>query len=464
MKKPLSKAIKTFYGIGDFGFSMMTSVELYLFVFFLTNVAKFSLPMVALIGTVTSVVDALLSPFYGAIISGTKPMKWGRNRSWMLIAPPIVVILYMFQYTKIGPNETIAAIIVCLGFILSHIAWNIPWVANVSLIPVLANNPEERAFLASRRATYTSLAGVVFSYTGPPLAVYLGKVTNNEILGYTLLAGIMAFLMMICYWFVFKITEGYEPTGQVQGPSKGSTVTIRAMINSLIQNPPLIVLLISDFLRYMVNFIMTAAAAYYFTYVAQNMALYPTYLLLGGIAQVIGAYIAGSLSKSLSTRNASIVGLFGLAVSLIICKFVGMNITMFFVFVLIARVFLGLLASVMVSLYSDVSIYAQWKTGEDASPFVMGLMNLSLKTAIISRGTIIPFVLATAGFVPGANPATATLALKNAVINVFVFIPGIFALASALVLAFGYKLTREKLIQLQNEINQRRAEAEGAKA
>lgn len=81
MKKPLSKAIKTFYGIGDFGFSMMTSVELYLFVFFLTNVAKFSLPMVALIGTVTSVVDALLSPFYGAIISGTKPMKWGRNRS-----------------------------------------------------------------------------------------------------------------------------------------------------------------------------------------------------------------------------------------------------------------------------------------------------------------------------------------------------------------------------------------------
>jgi GPH family glycoside/pentoside/hexuronide:cation symporter len=94
----------------------------------------------------------------------------------------------------------------------------------------------------------------------------------------------------------------------------------------------------------------------------------------------------------------------------------------------------------------------------------MGLMNLSLKTAVISRGTIIPFVLSTAGFVPGANPATATLALKNAVINVFVFIPGVFALASALVLAFGYKLTKEKLIQLQNEINRRRAEAEGAKA
>lgn len=92
MKKPLSKAIKTFYGLGDFGFSLMTQVELYFFVFFLTNVAKLSLPVVALIGSVTSIVDALLSPFYGAVISGTKAMRWGRNRSWMLIAPPLVIV------------------------------------------------------------------------------------------------------------------------------------------------------------------------------------------------------------------------------------------------------------------------------------------------------------------------------------------------------------------------------------
>lgn len=466
MKKPLSSAIKRFYGIGDFGFSLMTQVELTFFVFFLTDVAKFSLPMVALIGAVTSIADAVSSPFYGAIISGTKPLKWGRNRSWMLIAPPLVVILYIFQFTKIGP-ESLAAFIVCAGFILSHIAWNIPWVANVALIPVLANNPEERAYLSARRAFYTSLATMAFSYTGPPLANFLGKVTNNPVLGYSLLAGIMAFIMMICYWTVFKITEGYETTSTGANVAKGSAsaqgvASIKGMLNSLVQNPPLIVLLMSDFLRYMVNFVMSAAAAYYFTYVAQNPALLPTYLLLGGLAQVVGSYIAGTLSKTLSSRNASIFGLLGLAVSLIISKYVAMNIVMFFVIVLIGRIFLGLLAAVMVSLYSDVAIYAQWKTGEDTSSFVMGLMTLSLKTAVISRGTIIPFVLSAAGFVAGVDPATASMAIKNAVVNVFVFIPGLFALASALILAFGYKLTKEKLIELQNEINQRKAEAEGA--
>ena len=91
MKKPLSPALKTFYGFGDMGFSLMASVETFFFVYFLTNVAKFSLPMVAIIGTITSVADAALSPFYGGIIDGTKPMKWGRVRSWILICPPIVV-------------------------------------------------------------------------------------------------------------------------------------------------------------------------------------------------------------------------------------------------------------------------------------------------------------------------------------------------------------------------------------
>lgn len=460
MKKPLSKTIKTFYGVGDLGFSLMTSVELFCFVFFLTNVAKFSLPMVALIGSVTSIVDAILSPVYGGIISGTKPLKWGRNRSWMLVAPPLVVILFMFQFTKIGP-EPVAAAIVCAGFILSHIVWNIAWVGNVSLISVMANNPEERSLLASRRATWTSLAGVFFSYIGMPFALLLGKTTGNEVLGFTLLAGIMAFLMMLGYWTVFKITEGYEETGEevqrgLLNGKKSEKVPFRILIKSLFQNPPLMVLLVGDFFRYMTNFIMTAAAAYYFTYVAQDMSLFPIYLLVGAIAQVVGAYISGAMAKALSTRTAAIVSLFGLALSLIFCKFVAMNVTMFFVVVCFARAFLGILTSVMVGLYSDVVVYGEWKTGENANPFIMGLMNLSLKTAVVSRGTIIPIVLAAAGFVAGADPTTASLALKSAVINVFLFIPGIFALVAGLIMVFGYRLTREKVNTYQAEIDERK--------
>ena len=455
-KKPLSKTIKRFYGVGDFGFNLMALVEIYFFVFFLTDIAKLPLGLVAIIGTVTSVVDAVTSPFYGAIISGTKPMRWGRNRSWILLLPPLVVPTYMLMYTKIG-SDLVAAIIICAGFIVSHILWNIPWVANLSLIPVLATNPDEAALLSSRRATWTALGGIVFSFVGEPLARYFGEVTNNPILGYTLLAGATAIVMMLCYWFIFKITDGYEPTGAdaAVGPADEQRVSFKVMWQSIVQNPPLIILLISDFFRNMTMFVMTAAAAYYFTYVVQNMALFPTYLLAISIVQMIGSYISGNVAKKLSTRTATLISLFGLAVSLIICKFVAMNLALFFVFVLIATMFLGIVTSVMVGLYSDVSVYARWKTGEDASAFIMGLMTVALKLAIISRGTVIPFILDRVGFDPNIDPAAATLALKTGIVNAYLLVPGIFALISAIILVSGYKLTRERVIELQSEINQR---------
>ncbi|KPU42576.1 melibiose carrier protein [Oxobacter pfennigii] len=461
MKKPLSSALRNFYGIGDFGFSLMTSVELYLFVFFLTNVAKFSLPMVALIGAITSTGDAILSPFYGAIISGSKPMKWGRNRSWMLIGPPFVVVLYMFMYTKIGP-EPVAAAIVCAGFILSHIAWNIGWVANMALIPVLANNPEERGYLAARRTMYTALAGAVYSYIGSPLAKAIGAATGNEIFGYSALAGIMALVMMIGYWTVFKMTEGYEETGAeaaaATGANKGGGISFGMMFKNAAQNPPLLVLLLGDFFRYMSNFIMTAAAAYFFTYVLNNMALMSLYLLIGSLAGVVSSYIAGRLSKVIPTRTATIMGLLVAGCVLIVMKFLGSNVVTFFVLVVVYRLVIGIAGAYVVAMYSDVAVYGEWKTGKNASPFVMGLMNLSLKAAVISRGTVIPFVLASAGFVAGVDPSQATDALKGAVTTVFFLIPGCLVIVCGLIWLFGYKLTKEKLAEYQAEIDKRKAQ------
>lgn len=460
MKKPLSGAIRNLYGIGDFGFSLMTSVELYLFTFFLTNVAKFPLLLVGIIGTVTSLVDALLSPFYGAIISGTKPMKWGRNRSWMLIMPPIVILLYIFQYSKIG-NEAMAAVIIVLGFILSHIAWNLPWVANVSLIPTLANTGEERALLSGRRAMYTSLAAVAYGLISAPLLnIIKGMVGGSEIIPYAIFAGLMALLMCLGYWLIFKLTDGYEVVEPVNPDApKANRVSIGVMLKSAYQNPPLIVLLIGDFFRYMANFIMTAAAAYYFGYVHKNPGLMATYLVVGGLAQAVGAYLSPYFAKTLSNRNATIAGMFIGGIAMIIGRFVGFNLILFFIVACVFRAMQGLISGTAVALYSETSIYSEWKTGENAAPFVMGLMNLALKTSVMSRSIVIPAALAAAGFVATADPMTATIEVQTACMDVFLLYPGICIIAGATVLLLFYKLTKEKVISMQKEIDARKAAA-----
>lgn len=124
-----------------------------------------------------------------------------------------------------------------------------------------------------------------------------------------------------------------------------------------------------------------------------------------------------------------------------------------------ARSILGVLSASIVALYSDAAVYSEWKTGKSAASFVMGLMTISLKAAVISRGTVIPFVLATAGFVASADPATASIELQNGVVNVFVLIPGVLALVSALIIGLGYRLTRERLAELQADIDARKAAA-----
>ena len=92
--KPLSTALRFFYGVGDFGFNIMNSVENYYFVFFLTNCAMLDPVLAGLVSTIGSVIDAIVGWLWGAIINTIKPMKWGRYRSFLFIMPWFVPILF----------------------------------------------------------------------------------------------------------------------------------------------------------------------------------------------------------------------------------------------------------------------------------------------------------------------------------------------------------------------------------
>lgn len=118
-RKEISKSLKRFFGVGDFGFNLMTNIETYYFQFFLTDIAKYTIPVVTLIATLTSLVDAALSWVYGVLLNTMKPMKWGRYRSWLAVIPWLVPFLYAFQFIKL--NDGAAGIVVIIVLSLIHI-------------------------------------------------------------------------------------------------------------------------------------------------------------------------------------------------------------------------------------------------------------------------------------------------------------------------------------------------------
>lgn len=219
-KKGLTNALKYFFGVGDAGFVLMSNIETFYFMTFLTDIAGFAAGVAGVINSVFTIVDACLSWLYGGIINGTKAKKWGRYRSWLIMVPWMVPFLYAFMFIRVSENEWLSAIIIIAASIASHVAWNFSYVANATLISVVGKTPEDKATLASSRATWNNIGGLLFSYMGLPfatiLAGYVGE--KNKFAAAAFCLGI---LMVVTYFAHFKMTDGYEETETETQGGKG---------------------------------------------------------------------------------------------------------------------------------------------------------------------------------------------------------------------------------------------------
>lgn len=459
-KTGLSKSLKMFYGVGDFGFTLMSNIESYHFNFFLTNLAQFPLAMVTLITTIASTVDAVLSWMYGAILNSVKPMKWGRYRSWLVAIPWLVPFLYAFQFIKLG-DGWVSAIVIIIAAIASHVAWNFAYVANVSMISVAGKTPEERSQLSSTRAAWANLSKVVFSYVGPGLAAVMAGLIG-EVNQYGAAAFVLGCVMAVLYYAHFRMFDGYEEvqTGQeTAGKAEKKAAKDKTggmdLIRALLQNPPLIALLVADLAKFMFNFVLMGVATYYFTYVAGNEGMLAPYILVTNIFCVVGAYLSKALSNKFTTRTTTIGVMAIQAVLLIVSYVFYNNVTLVIVLMSVAMFGYGITYACTPALYGDTIVYSEWKTGKNAAGWISGLQNVPLKVSIMTRGIIINACLAMGGFSAAINASEASEGLKNAISIGFMVIPAIALIIAVLALIFGFRLTKDKVNQYAAEIASR---------
>ncbi len=459
-KTGLSKSLKMFYGVGDFGFTLMSNIESYHFNFFLTNLAQFPLAMVTLITTIASTVDAVLSWMYGAILNSVKPMKWGRYRSWLVAIPWLVPFLYAFQFIKLG-DGWVSAIVIIIAAIASHVAWNFAYVANVSMISVAGKTPEERSQLSSTRAAWANLSKVVFSYVGPGLAAVMAGLIG-EVNQYGAAAFVLGCVMAVLYYAHFRMFDGYEEVqtsqetaGKAEKKAAKDKTGGMDLIRALLQNPPLIALLVADLAKFMFNFVLMGVATYYFTYVAGNEGMLAPYILVTNIFCVVGAYLSKALSNKFTTRTTTIGVMAIQAVLLIVSYVFYNNVTLVIVLMSVAMFGYGITYACTPALYGDTIVYSEWKTGKNAAGWISGLQNVPLKVSIMTRGIIINACLAMGGFSAAINASEASEGLKNAISIGFMVIPAIALIIAVLALIFGFRLTKDKVNQYAAEIASR---------
>ena len=447
--KSLRKSIINLYGLPSFGFQLFVNMEVFFFAAFLTDYAKIPVALAGTVLMVTSIFDIIWVPTAGVILEKSS-MRWGRYRSWLLIGPPLAAAFFLLQFSKIG-NPAMNAILVTIGFIISHLIWNIFYAGHIAMNNSMTPVREDRISMASSRGMFNALGAIAFSLVGAKAINVLGN--GNQAMGCTLTVAISGILMILCYWALFALTKdyAYHPGANATTEEKNK-LSVVEMLKQILVNPPLIGLMLAELGRYLGRFIIFGLAFYYFKYVVDNLTVIAIFFTGLNVVCFFGAMATAPLAKKFGERNIYILSLSLFVVGLLIVWILPMNHISFMVVMFVAYLGYGMPDALGVAMYSATVDYGEWKTGKNARGFIMSLISFPIKTAVFVRSVVITSILVSAGYVADMVPTPELIAgIKNGI----ALVPALFIGVGLLIAVVMYRITPQKQKQMQAEIASR---------
>lgn len=449
--KKINKQIRNFWGISEVGFSFMSTVETTFFVIFLTDVAKLPLGLTAAITSIAGITDALTAMLAGVIIDKVN-FKNGKYRPWLIYCPPFIVALFVLMFTKIG-SDTTAALLCGAGYILSHAIWNICWTANRTMVGILSDDADERAFLSGRISAGSSAGKIIASYFVPVLNIFfLGIFSSSTgVIGYTLTALVASIGFTICYFIHYVITKGYDLQVEEGEKSNAKRVTFKDMAKGISTNPQLLFVLMYDFLKLIGYYTLMASVAYYAKVVLKDQGSISLILVVFNVGALIGSLYSKNVVAKIGSKYTNLVGILGFAACLIIIYMLPANVLIVTTLLGIGQIFFGIAYGNTTSLYSNCGTYSEYKTGKNTKAIIMSFSSLAIKISIAVRGAVIPAVLAAIAYNPDG---VITDTIQGGIKMLFLIVPIIFLVVSILPL-LAYKIKDSDVTMMEKELQER---------
>jgi glucuronide carrier protein len=362
MAERLNKSLLYSFGVGDLFFALLSNMEVFYFNAFLTDYAKFSLVIASIVVYVTGFGDILCALAAGVVLQRLSLKFKGGYRSWLLLCPPLVVPLFILQFSRIGGAYSAAGIII-FGFLVSHLLWNVGFAATGALVGSLTQRPDERTILSSSRAQGMTAAGLVFSFTGPPMIAFFGPRTS-DVIGYTITIAVFGILMILGYLYVYKITAVGDPSENivVDTENKENGKSLMEIVGLVFRNPPLLLLIVAETFRNTAIFFILAFAFYYFGYVLNSPTFLSVFIFATSLVSFFGAVAASWIGVKLGKRNTYWISLILSAVIFLSATLFEANTWSFTVIFCIASMLCWISGSMSTALFTDTVVYGEWKT------------------------------------------------------------------------------------------------------
>jgi len=458
---PLSFKEKVGYGLGDMASNFYLGFFGLFLLYYYTDVYGISPAAAATMLLVTKIVDAVSDPAMGLIADRTNT-RWGKYRPYLLwAAVPYAFLGYLLF---LGPDlsefgKLAFAYVSYTLVMLAFTAINVPYSA---LLAVISPVREERTKATQYRFIFASIGTLSVGALATPLVGWLGG--GDELLGFRLTIVLFAVLSVLFFWITFFSTrERIRP--------KVHKSSVRADISSLLKNVSWIVLVFAGILIVVGLVARFASIVFYLKYYSIHESVTASakvflwmdrtaFLTSAGlIGQLIGALVTPTLLRVFEKRHLMIGMNLLHALLLVVGFFASPEQYVLTVILHTLGIFtFGVVITLLFSMYTDCSEYGEWRTGKNTAGLTVSASMFSLKFGSAVGAAVPGFILAGFGFVANVvQTESAILGIRL----MFTILPAVFFLLGGLLMIF-YRVNRQTLNQMEEELHQRRSVSESS--
>lgn len=434
----------TGYALGDAASNFYFQFFGIFLIYYYTDIVGLPAAAVGTMMLLTRFFDAVTDPLMGALADRTRT-RWGRFRPWILwMAVPYAVfgILMFLCPDWSTKGKLIYAYITYSAMMLAYTAINVPYSA---LMGVMSDSSRERTRLSSFRFVAAFGAGMLVTRYALPLKELLGR--GNEQAGVLWTMTIFSILSVICFLITFLSTK--ERVVQAQE----SSGTLRGDLFLLLRCVPWMLLFLISLFNLTSFLARGGAQIYYFKYVVGNESAATWFMTSGMLAAMVGVALSPWITRWLGKRRAMIfLSAFGALLNGLFFILPTTNYVLLLVVNVLASLLTGPAGAIIWSMYADTADYIEWQNGRRITGLVYAGVLFAIKMGVAFGGALIGWILAAFSFQANTTPTAETIfGIKLA----FSVIPALFLFISVVLLVL-YRLTDEKIIEIESVLQQRR--------
>jgi glucuronide carrier protein len=433
------------YAAGEVANNLTFQMASVFLLIYYTDVAGISASTAGTLLLVARIWAGFTDLFAGRRVDATST-RWGQFRPYVLFGslPLLALLVGVFSIPGgLGDNATLVWAFGSYAlFSLAYSLVNIPY---GSLSAAMTQEPDERAKLSTARAVSASLTILLIAIVVSP-QIKSSSNLQRSLTETTVIFAVIGFVLYVCCF----------ATAREQVRHAAEAASIRATVQMLRANRPLVLLCASSLLFLAGMFSLSTVGVYYARNVLGNADLYivmtvvQTVAMVGAAAFVPKAVVTvGKKRAYIGAAIVAVVGAIAFAVAPSSTPAIGIACYG------VLGVGLGAINALIFALQADTVDYGEWKSGIRAEGASYSVLSFTRKTGQAIGGAAAAYTIGLGGYVSGA--ATQDHGALTAIRIAAGIVPAV-VIAGAAAVMLAYPLTEKAFRAIVADLAVRRSE------